>query len=27
MGVAMLIVTMTFAVLTLRFARRERIEF
>lgn len=27
MGVAMLIVTMTFAVLTMRFARRERIEF
>ena len=27
MGIAMLIVTMTFAVLTLRFARRERIEF
>jgi N-acetylglucosamine transport system permease protein len=27
MGVAMLVVTMTFAVLTLRFARRERIEF
>ncbi|MEU0732218.1 carbohydrate ABC transporter permease, partial [Streptomyces lavendulocolor] len=27
MGVAMLIVTMTFAVLTMRFARRERIEY
>ncbi|GAA3005379.1 carbohydrate ABC transporter permease [Streptomyces fulvorobeus] len=27
MGVAMLVVTMTFAVLTMRFARRERIEF
>ncbi|KUO20723.1 carbohydrate ABC transporter permease [Streptomyces dysideae] len=27
MGIAMLIVTMTFAVLTMRFARRERIEF
>ncbi|MEV3858640.1 sugar ABC transporter permease [Streptomyces sp. NPDC050095] len=27
MGVAMLIVTMLFAVLTMRFARRERIEF
>ncbi|MFJ4918533.1 carbohydrate ABC transporter permease [Streptomyces sp. NPDC088725] len=27
MGVAMLIVTMAFAVLTMRFARRERIEF
>ncbi|MFJ4682790.1 carbohydrate ABC transporter permease [Streptomyces sp. NPDC091377] len=27
MGIAMLIVTMTFAILTLRFARRERIEF
>jgi N-acetylglucosamine transport system permease protein len=26
-GIAMLIVTMTFAVLTMRFARRERIEF
>jgi N-acetylglucosamine transport system permease protein len=27
MGIAMLIVTMAFAVLTMRFARRERIEF
>lgn len=27
MGIAMLIVTMTFAVLTMRFARRERIEY
>ncbi|MER6916423.1 sugar ABC transporter permease [Streptomyces sp. NPDC000594] len=27
MGVAMLVVTMTFALLTMRFARRERIEF
>ncbi|MFJ8691552.1 carbohydrate ABC transporter permease [Streptomyces roseolilacinus] len=27
MGVAMLVVTMAFAVLTLRFARRERIEY
>ncbi|MFJ9037849.1 carbohydrate ABC transporter permease [Streptomyces sp. NPDC102406] len=27
MGIAMLIVTMAFAILTMRFARRERIEF
>jgi N-acetylglucosamine transport system permease protein len=27
MGIAMLIVTMVFAVLTLRFSRRERVEF
>ncbi|WP_329024377.1 carbohydrate ABC transporter permease [Streptomyces sp. NBC_00690] len=27
MGIAMLIVTMTFALLTMRFARRERIEY